>query len=314
MCRSRNLVEMKCVYGCLPARSIHRICCLLGGRYASAAQLPATPGFEGMGVVDAVGPGWLAKIRRLKPGRRVAVLNRKSGNWQEYVVIPARQAVPVPDDLSDEQAAAFFVNPASALAMIRHVLRVQKNSWLAQTAAGSALGRMVIRLGRHFGFKTINVIRRPEQAQELLDLGGNEVICTAKESVTDRLQAITGGTGVPYALDAVGGETGSQVAAGLAVGGRMLVYGTLSDQPLSVHPRLLISGQRIIEGFWLSIWAQNQRVITMLSLFRQIMRLLQLGVLTSEIAATYPLDRIKDAVEHAARPGKNGKVLLRIGD
>ena len=73
---------------------------------------------------------------------------------------PARSC-PVPDDLPDEQAAAFFVNPASALAMTRHVLKVPPGDWLLQTAAGSALGRMVIRLGKHFGFRTINVVPPP---------------------------------------------------------------------------------------------------------------------------------------------------------
>src|SRR5262249_43276650 len=64
------------------------------GEYGGRPPLPATPGFEGVGVVDVVGPGLLARILRLKPGRRVAVINGVSGNWKEQVVIPARQAVP----------------------------------------------------------------------------------------------------------------------------------------------------------------------------------------------------------------------------
>src|SRR5947209_16944616 len=64
------------------------------GNYGKLPKLPATPGFEGVGVIDAVGPGLLRIIRGLKPGRRVAVLNSQGGNWQESVVIPARQAVP----------------------------------------------------------------------------------------------------------------------------------------------------------------------------------------------------------------------------
>ena len=95
----------------------------------------------------------------------MAVLNSNGGNWQENVVLPARQLVPLPDDIADEQAAMFFVNPATALAMTQHVLRVPPGAWLLQTAAASTLGRMVIRLGQHFGFRTINVVRRSEQAE-----------------------------------------------------------------------------------------------------------------------------------------------------
>src|SRR5207248_9118095 len=132
--------------------------------------------------------GWGLLAWRVK-GKRVAVLNGTGGNWAEHVVIPARQAVPVPSFLTDEQAASFFVNPASALVMTRDVLRVPRGAWLLQTAAGSALGRMVIRLGRQQGFRTLNVVRRREQAEEILQAGGDAVICTADESIEERVQA-----------------------------------------------------------------------------------------------------------------------------
>src|SRR5438876_3487326 len=65
------------------------------GLYGKPPPLPATPGFEGVGIVEESGGGLLAK-RML--GKRVAVLNRAIGNWQEHTVVPARQAIPVPDD------------------------------------------------------------------------------------------------------------------------------------------------------------------------------------------------------------------------
>src|SRR5437868_3067014 len=74
------------------------------GQYGRRPPLPATPGFEGVGVVDAAGPGLMRLIRGLSPGRRVAVLNGTGGNWQQFVVLPARQVVPLPADIPDEQA------------------------------------------------------------------------------------------------------------------------------------------------------------------------------------------------------------------
>ncbi len=283
------------------------------GEYGRQPQLPATPGFEGVGVIESVGPGLLARIRRLGPGKRVAVLNGTGGNWQEQVVISARQVVPIPEGLSDEQAATFFINPASALVMTHYILKVPPGAWFLQTAAGSALGRMVSRLGRNAGFRTINVVRRREQAEELRRAGGDAVICTSDESIPETVQKITAGAGVPYAIDAVGGATGAAVVQSLARGGRMLVYGTLARESFNLDPRTLMVGQKSIQGFWLSEWVKDQGILTMLGLFRRIGRLLRDGILSTEVAAQFPLDEIKAAVQQAALPGRNGKVLLRIG-
>ncbi|MBI1917631.1 MAG: zinc-dependent alcohol dehydrogenase family protein [Planctomycetes bacterium] len=279
------------------------------GQYGRKPALPASPGFEGVGIVEESGGGLLG-WRVL--GRRVAVLGALSGTWREQVLVPATQAVPVPADLPDEQAAAFFVNPATALVMTRHVLRVPRSAWLLQTAAGSALGRMVIRLGKREGFRTINVVRRREQGDELLCEGADVVVCTADESIGERVRELTGGAGVPFALDAVGGATGSEVVTTLAPGGRMLVYGTLSGEPLSLDPRVLIVGQKRVEGFWLGEWIARQGLLTKLGLVRRIGRLMSAGVLTSPIAATYPMDKIQEAVRAADQPGKPGKVIVRI--
>lgn len=285
---------------------------LVRGAYTRVPKLPATPGFEGAGVVDKAGPGWLHWLLGLRPGRRVAVLNPQGGNWQEYVVVQARHLVPVAADLSDAQVATFFVNPASALVMVRNVLRMPRGAWLLQTAAGSALGRMVIRLGKHFGFRTINVVRRRAQAQELIAAGGDAAIATNDESIVERVPQITGGAEVRHAIDAVGGATGSDVVKALGTGGRLLVYGTLAMEPLSVDPRVLIGGAKIVEGFWLGNWVPRQRPLTMIRLFREIARLIRAGVLDTEIGGRFSLEQIKEAVQLAEAPGKPGKVLLMM--
>jgi NADPH:quinone reductase-like Zn-dependent oxidoreductase len=280
------------------------------GKYGRLPALPATPGFEGAGVVEAVGGGLIAKLRGLRPGRRVAVLHAAGGTWQEQVVISARQAVPVNPDIADEQVASFFVNPATALVMTGSVLKVPAGAWLLQTAAFSALGRMIIRLGRHVGFRTINVVRRGDQAAELKKLGGDEVICTETQSIEDRVREITGGEGVRYALDCVGGSMGLGAVRALGHGGRLLVYGTLSGEPIAFDPRTIMVGQKRIEGFWLSEWVKQKGVLTMLKLFKTINRLLSAGVLTTPVQATFPMSQIADAVRLADSPGRQGKILI----
>ncbi len=279
------------------------------GRYGVLPRLPATPGFEGVGIVDKAGPGLLG---HWVEGKRVAAINSAGGNWAEYAVIPARQARPIPADIPDEQAATFFVNPATVLALVRHVLKVPKGEWLLQSAAGSTLGKMIIKLGRHDGFKTINVVRRSEAKEELTRLGGDAVISSSEGPIDDQVRQITGGDGVRYALDPIGGETGTAVFRSLGSGGRLVVYGTLSGEPIQLDPRHLISGRKVVEGFWLGHWMRERSIPSNLLLFREIASLLRQGILGSEIGCSFTLDEIGQALRQAEAQARGGKVLLRI--
>ena len=209
------------------------------GQYTIPAECPATPGFEGVGVVEQSGGGLRGRLFR---GMRVAVLNRRGGNWAEFAVVPSEEVIPLSGQLSLEQAATFFVNPATAWVMTREVLKVPQGQWLLQTAAGSSLGRMIIRLGKHCGFRTFNVVRRAAVADELRGIGADHVEVfdgTEKEAegFVRNIRGVVGSEGLRYAVDAVGGSTGSAVVRSLAVGGRMLAFGTLSGQPLQFSPR-----------------------------------------------------------------------------
>ena len=284
------------------------------GVYGKQPQLPCTPGYEGVGVVEASGGGLLGK---LLVGKRVALLNGTNGNWQERTTTLAKQAVPLPKSLPNEQGATFFVNPTSAFAMTRRVLAVPSGEWLLQTAAASELGKMVIRLGQRFGFKTLNVVRRVEQAEALKSLGADAVVVfdPARQSV-DELQnevhRVTGKRSVRFAIDPVGGATGSAVVKCLSPGGRMLVYGTLSPEPLSFSPRDLMTPGASIAGFWLARWLPQLSLLAKLKLIRTVSGLIQSGVLTSQIGEVFPLDRVSEAVRAAETPSRSGKVLLRI--
>jgi NADPH:quinone reductase-like Zn-dependent oxidoreductase len=280
------------------------------GKYGVLPRLPSTPGFEGVGIVDKAGPGL---IGHWVEGKRVAVINSAGGNWAEYAVIPARQARPIPTDIADEQAATFFVNPATVLAMVRHVLRVPKGEWLLQSAAGSTLGKMIIKLGRHDGFKTINVVRRSEAKQELSNLGADAVISSADGPIDQQVKRIAG-DGVRFAVDPIGGETGTGVFDSLSAGGRLLVYGTLSGEPIRLDPRHLISGRKVVEGFWLGHWMRDRSIPSALLLFREIAALIRQRVLNSQIGKAFDLDDVRQAARETETTARGGKTLLRLSD
>jgi len=279
------------------------------GGYAAAPQYPAIPGYEGVGVVEAAGGGLLPRLRK---GKRVALISQQGGTWAENVIVSAKHVVPVPDSIPAEQAATFFINPMTALAMTRRVLKVPPEAWLLQTAAGSALGQMVIRLGKLHGFRTINVVRRPEQVEQLKRVGADEVICETTESVEERVHAITQNNGVPFLLDPVGGKTGSAAVRCLAAGGKALLYGVLSGEPIEVDPRFMITGSKRVEGFWLADWLRGQGILSMVSMARQVRKLMQTGVIKSDFAGIYPLDEYQKAIQHVRSSARGGKVLFKI--
>ena len=281
----------------------------LRGLYAGVQpSFPAPAGFEGVGLVDAPG----RRTRGFVPGQRVAVLNGKGGNWAEYAVVPENSLFLVPDDLSTEQVASFFINPASAIAMVRHVLAVPRGQWLLQSAAGSELGHMIIKLARHDGFRTINVVRRRASVTELKHLGADAVIASEEGPVDEQVRGIVGTQGVKYAIDPVAGETGTQIYQSLSDEGRMLVYGSLTGEPIRVgaDPRFILAGHRILEVFWLGEWLKEQNGAEVHRLFEEIVALMREGILGTTRALTFPLDEIGAAVKQAEAPGRQGKVLL----
>lgn len=285
------------------------------GTYGIKPELPAVPGFEGVGVVEENGGGLLG---RMLVGKRVAVINKAKGNWCEKTVIPAKQAIPVPKFLSDDQAASFFVNPATAYLLTRNVLKVPRGEWLLQTAAGSALGRMVIKLGQREKFRTINVVRRDEQVEELKSLGADEVLCCPSTDESDlknlqeEISRLTGNKGIRFAIDPVGGPLASAVIPCLAAGGRLIVFGTLSNLPLSFSSRELMTKGTTVEGFWLGKSMQQLTLPKKLMLIRKITGMFKDGLIESQVHSSFPLAKYRQAVTTAITSQGGEKVLLKM--
>jgi NADPH:quinone reductase-like Zn-dependent oxidoreductase len=273
---------------------------------------PYALGGEGVGVVDATGSGLLA--RRLR-GKRVALAGGPpNGTWQEYTVVDAKRAIALPPSIPDEQGAMFFINPVTAYVMVREVLRVPRDSWLLITAAGSALGKSVVRMGKLYGFRTLCVVRSDSNTAELLKLGADAVVATEREDLHREVFRITGGRGVSHAIDCVGGELAAQVVRCLGLGGRLVLYGTLANRPLQLAIRDLMMPVAQISGFLLPNWMAQQSPLKLLSVLRQVKILTIEGLFSTEVASVYPLEQVTRAVTAALQPGRTGKVMLQIGD
>ncbi len=271
--------------------------------YGIRPQLPSGAGFEGVGVIDAVGEGV-----SMEAGTRVSFTG--VGTWAEYAIAHHRSLIPVPDAMSDDIAAQLFVNPFTAYAMVQDA-NVPEGGWLMLTAAGSAFGKMVIQLCKMRGINTIGTVRRDDLNDDLKALGLTEAVNVETENLVARVKQITDGVGVACVLDAVGGQTATEALTCLAKGGTMLIYGLLSLQDPQINAGLLIFRELTVKGFWLTDWMRRVDNDTRQDVAKNVIGLLASGKFQLPVEASYSLDQIAEAVEHADRPGRWGKILVK---
>jgi len=278
----------------------------LRGMYGIDRPLPTIPGFEATGTVVAAGPGLLP---RFWVGRRVAcVVQEEDGCWADYFCAPILRCLPVPRRVTDEQAATMLINPFTAWALIDTARRTGAKA-IVQTAAGSALGRMIRRLAARSGISVVDIVRRAEQADELRRDGAHYVIDSNEPDFEDALAEACRTLGARLAFDAVAGEMTTTLASTMPVGSRILVYGGLALEDPVIPVESLIFRKQSVEGFWLGGWFQKNTLRAFLLAWPSVVRLIGTD-LASTIRATYPLSQAIDAVADYEAQMSGGKILL----
>jgi NADPH2:quinone reductase len=290
---------------------------VIRGRFARQRQpeLPASPGSEGVGIIDAVG----SDVPRTRIGERVVLLD-VHGTWREQVTSPTARAIPVPAEISDEDAAQALVNPLTAWAMTVVEHELGRGDWLVQSAAGSAVGRLVLQIAKMQGFRTINLVRRPEQVDEIRDLGGDVVLCTADENWPERLKKATGSDGIVSAIDCVAGRTGATLARQLAPGGRLLVYGALSSHrqtdpvafEMPIFAPALVYSAAEVRGWFLYSWLARKGAHEGGQALRSLLERMAAGNLKPPAARRYAIDRAFEAFTATERAAHDAKPLLEF--
>ncbi len=226
------------------------------------------------------------------------------GSWQQYVSLKQELVWPVPDSISDEAAAQFVVNPWTVYGILTD-LKVPKGEYVLQTAAGSVLGRQVIQLAKHWGIKTINVVRRAEQKEELKALGVDEVISTDNEDVATRVKEITGGKLVYAAIDAVAGTLTKQVTASVRDGGQVFIYGVLGGWDATLGVGDLFRGVRV------AAWALRNSIAERSEEYSdKVSKLIEAKIIVPLVGETYDLADFQLAIKKSTEVGRGGKVFL----
>lgn len=276
------------------------------GRYGVRKPLPTVPGFEGSGTVVAVGEGlseesWV--------GKRVACFaNEGDGTWAEYMVTMPESCLPLPDNVSDEQGAMALVNPLTAYALMGKAQSMGVPA-VVQTAAASALGKMIVRLGQRMEMGVINVVRRDGQIGELQAVDAQYILSSAEPTFEKHLREVCRQLDARLAFDAVGGELTGRVLRAMPNGGHIIVYGGLADAPCEIGVDQLIFRGKSVAGFWLPLWMREQGAEGVAKAWRDVQAWIG-GDFQTDVRARYGLDGALAAVRDYAAQMTGGKVLF----
>jgi len=277
------------------------------GHYGYGESVPKMPhwaGVEGAGHVVELGAG----VDNVKVGDLVN-LARVEGVWGEEVIVPAAQLNAFPTEADPLQVAMLTVNPPTAELMLTDFVDLEAGDWVIQNAANSAVGHHVIRLAKARGCKSINVVRRDALIAPLKSHGADVVVVDG-DDLLDRVAAETGGALARLGIDAVGGAATARLAACLAPGGTVVNYGLLSGEDCRMPPRLLVFNGIALRGFILPGALAARSPADVGALYKRLLGQIMDGALAVDIEQTYPLDRIRDALDHAERGGRSGKILI----
>ena len=274
---------------------------VIWGIYAWRPELPATMGNEGVGKVVAIGEG----VTAVKAGDRV-ILPFTVKKWQQRVVVPAEELVVVPPDADPQQAAMMAINPVTAALLLDEYVDLQPGDAVAYNAATSGLAQWLAALGGKRGVRTIGLVRRREDI-ERVKRGGCEFVVADDEEL-GAVQARLQGLNVRLGLDVIGGASAGRLLHLLGPKGKLVTYGVVSGKPMELPGSLLIWKQLSVEGFF----EGHPNILPKIApLLRDLVKMIGPGGIRQPIAATYPIDQVKEAVAHAV---KGGRVLLSLSD
>ncbi|WP_420224615.1 quinone oxidoreductase family protein [Pigmentiphaga litoralis] len=198
-------------------------------------SLPSGLGFEGAGVVDAVGP----RVRHLKVGDRVAYGQSPLGAYAEVRNMPAAQVVKLPDGISFEEGAAIMLKGLTAQYLFRQTYRLQGNETILFHAAAGGVGLIACQWAKALGVKMIGTASTPEKAALAKANGAWAVIDYSKENVVERVLELTKGKKVPVVYDGVGKDTWETSLDCLQQRGLMVSFGNASGPVTGVNLGIL---------------------------------------------------------------------------
>jgi NADPH:quinone reductase len=266
--------------------------------------LPWTPGAEGAGVVDAVGPG----VTEVKVGDRVASVNLV-GAYAEYAIADTWRLVPVPEAVDLRVAAAVMLQGMTAHYLTHSTYPLKAGETALVYAAAGGVGGLLIQIVKRLGGRVIGAVGSEAKVAEARALGADEVIVYREVDIPQEVRRLSGGQGVPVVYDSVGKDTFDASLNCLRPRGYMVLFGQSSGPVAPLDPQVLNArGSLFLTRPTLVHYTATPEEIRWRA--GDLFTWIAAGQLKVRIDRGFPLDMAAEAQAHLASGAALGKVLI----
>ena len=261
--------------------------------YLAEQELPLTPGAEVAGTTA--------------DGRRVAALIN-NGGYAQKALVPEAFLVPLPDEVSDDQAAGLLLQGMTAHALLHYCAHIREGETVVVEAAAGGTGSLAVQLAKRAGAKVIGLASSEEKRALAEKLGADATADSRADDLKEAILEANGGDKVDVVLHMSG--TGFEAELGsLGMLGRMVAFGNAARHPNEVATNYLLQTSKSVIGFWLvALIAQRQDLVR--SMITDLLGAVAAGDLEVTIGATYPLSEAARAHQAIQERGTIGKLLL----
>jgi len=277
---------------------------IIQGLYQNKAPLPAVAGVEAIGIVIKVGAG-----SEFKPGERVVGFVHAGGTLADRFLVDNDCAWPVPNHVSDTQAAALSVTYGTSYFALKHRAKIEAGEVLLVLGAAGGVGSAAIQLGKVFGATVIAAAGSAEKLRICTAQGADHVINYAQENIVERVKALTNGRGADVIYDPVGGDLFDQVKRCVNWEGRIVIVGFASGRIPEIEcNRLLLKNMSVIGLPWGQYLKRDPAKGKACQ--AQLYQLLAQGKINPLIYRVLPFSEVKDGLRLIESRKVYGKVVV----
>ena len=266
-------------------------------------SLPLIIGWDVAGTIIETG----SEVSTRQVGQRV-VATLPQGGYAELAAVNEAGTVPVPDNISSDEAASIPIVFLTSWFALLKVANLKEGETALIQSAGSGVGMAGIQIAKHMGCTVITTAGSQEKLDKAQELGADHCINYAEADFLAETMSITDRAGVDVVLEAVGGEVLTKSIQALAMGGRAVTVGNTSRNPATIEPGLMLNRLLTLQGFSLAAQMGSGGVMQEL---QTILDLCAEGKLRTIVDRVFPLSQAAEAHRHLADRRNFGKVLLR---